>query len=80
MEDLKKAKYVGHIANYFIESIAAWFILAMVSGVMLLLDFKKPTLPYWGQVMLPVMCGLLAWAVATFVRIIRIFKTILLSE
>src|SRR6476660_8674677 len=33
MADLKKLGYTKHIVNYFVESIVAWFLLALVGGL-----------------------------------------------
>lgn len=80
MKDLEKLGRTSGIINYFIESMIIWFLLAVVSGVFLLIDFKLAAeIPRWGYNLLLAMWGILAWSVATLIRIVWIFRAILLS-
>jgi hypothetical protein len=81
MEDLKKIGRTDIIVGYFLESLGAWFLLAIVGGLLLLLDYRKPDeIPQWGRIMLVLMCGMLAWSIATLVRIVSILRLILNSQ
>src|SRR6266496_531860 len=41
MVDLKKIGRTDIIVGYFLESLSAWFLLAVVSGLLLLIDYRK---------------------------------------
>lgn len=79
IRDLERLGRKKHVVNYFIESMAAWFVLAVISGLLLLIDFKQTDLPRWGQNSLAVMYGVLVWAILSLIRIVVIFRSILNS-
>lgn len=80
MSDLAKLGRTDHIVNYFIESIISWFALAVIGSILLLVDYRPTaTIPQWGNLLLILMWSVLVWAIATLIRIVTIFRSILLS-
>jgi hypothetical protein len=75
MVHLRDTDYLRHVVNYMIEGITWAFLLAVASGAGVMIDPEKPFGHY--QLVLSFLGALTCGAALSYLRIVRIFATIL---